>query len=165
MVTRPDLESLARSILAIHPVRVVRWRKSLSGVAWHITKNGSLVETRIETPRPHTPLSFAIFAHELGHHLQRVERASWPSRMEQEYDAWQRAFALMRQHGVPITEKVERRYVQAMRYALAKALRRGAVRIPAYFVRFLDEPYLRRLQARARGRWNRNGKRPSVHLP
>jgi len=151
------LEALARSILAAHPVRVVRWRRNLSGVAWHVTRNGK-VETRIEAPRPRTPLSFAIFAHEIGHHLQRAEQASWPSRMEQEDDAWQRAFALMRAHGVPVTERVERRYVEAMRYALAKALRRGAARIPVQFERYLDEPYFRRLRARMERR--RNGHTP-----
>ncbi len=151
-MTPSALEAVVRSLLAAYPVRVMRWRKSLSGVAWHVEKKGVFVETRIEAPRPRTPLSFSIFAHEIGHHLQHMERASWPSRMEQEHDAWERAFVLMREHGVPITEKVEKRFHDSMRYALAKALRRGARRVPQPFEHFLDDPYIQRVRERAERR-------------
>ena len=111
----------ALSLLRAHDVRVCHWRASMSGIAWvgHPRRP-------IETPHPRSPLSFAILAHEVGHHALGALRPRW----REEYLAWEFAFAQMRQLGVPIEPRVRERHAASMRYALAKALRRGLRQVP-----------------------------------
>ena len=111
----------ARALLAEHGVRVCHWRRELTGLAWL-----GHPERPIETPHPRSPLSFAVLAHEVGHHALGRVRPRW----REEQLAWHFAFEQMRRLGVPITPEVEQRYAAAMRYALAKALRRGLKHIP-----------------------------------
>ena len=42
----------------------------------------------------------------------------------------------MQRSGVPIDERVKRRYEMSMRYAVGKAMRRGIKRLPEVLVRF-----------------------------
>jgi hypothetical protein len=100
----------ARALLREHGVRVCHWRRNMTGIAW-------LGHPRrpIETPHPRSPLSFAILAHEVGHHAQGIIRPRW----REEQLAWAFAFEAMREHGVPVTERVRDRYAGSMRYALA----------------------------------------------
>jgi hypothetical protein len=118
----------ALALLEAHGVRVCHWRASMSGIAWlgHPARP-------IEAPHPRSPLSFAVLAHEVGHHALGVLRPRW----REEHLAWQYAFGQMRELGVPITGRVQERYARAMRYALAKALRRGLREIPAELAQFL----------------------------
>ncbi|MBL8965270.1 MAG: hypothetical protein JNK70_14590, partial [Phycisphaerae bacterium] len=47
-------------------VKVRRWRTSMSGVAYEIEYRDGTKKRLIESPRPRSPLSMAIFLHEIG---------------------------------------------------------------------------------------------------
>lgn len=117
----------ALALLREHDVRVCHWRGNMTGLAWlgHPSRP-------IEAPHPRSPLSFAVLAHEVGHHAQGLIRPRW----REEHLAWEFAFQQMEEHGVPITERVRERYARSMRYALAKALRRGLREIPTELASF-----------------------------
>ena len=87
----------------------------------------------IEAPHPRSPLSFAILAHEVGHHALGKLRPRW----REEQLAWEFALEQMRFHQVPVTDRVTERYAASMRYALRKALRRGLREIPEELIPFL----------------------------
>ena len=119
----------ARRLLAEHGVRVCHWRRNMTGIAWigHPTRP-------IEAPHPRSSLSFAILAHEVGHHALGKVRPRW----REEHLAWEFALEQMRRLGVPIQPAVTDRYAASMRYALAKALRRGLKQIPPELARFIQ---------------------------
>ena len=118
----------ARSLLQQHGVRVCHWRSNMTGIAWigHPAR-------AIEAPYPKSPMSFAVLAHEVGHQSLGKVRPRW----REEQLAWQFALDAMHAHGVPVTDSVRERYSDSMRYALAKALRRGLKQIPNELVPFL----------------------------
>ena len=119
----------ASGLLREHDVRVCHWRSNMSGIAWigHPRRP-------IEAPHPRSALSFAVLAHEVGHHVLGSIRPRW----REEQLAWQFAFGQMERLGVPLTDAVRERYAASMRYALAKALRRGLREIPAELVEFVS---------------------------
>ncbi len=121
----------ALALLEEHGVRVCHWRATMSGVAWvgHPRRP-------IEAPHPRSPLSFAILAHEVGHHALGSVRPRW----REEQLAWEFALAQMERLGVPVTARVRERHAAAMRYALAKALRRGLRAVPPELAPFALEP-------------------------
>ena len=116
-------------LLKDHRVRVCHWRRNMTGIAWI-----GHPKRPIEAPHPRSPLSFAILAHEVGHHTLGIVRPRW----REEQLAWEFALAQMERLGVPLTESVQNRYAASMRYALAKALRRGLRQIPAELARFVQ---------------------------
>lgn len=120
----------ALTLLREQGVRVCHWRGTMTGIAWlgHPARP-------IEAPHPRSSLSFAVLAHEIGHHANGRIRPRW----REEQLAWEFALSAMARLGVPISERVTARYHQSMRYALAKALRRGLREIPAELA-FLLEP-------------------------
>ena len=120
----------ASRLLREQNVRVCHWRSSMSGIAWigHPLRP-------IETPHPRSSLSFAVLAHEVGHHVLGSVRPRW----REEQLAWQFAFAQMERLGVPLTDAVRERYAASMRYALAKALRRGLREVPAELIEFIQQ--------------------------
>lgn len=107
-----------------HAVRVRRWRTQMTGCAWRVYYRDGQVISWIESPYPKTPISLAIFLHEVGHHVIGFDR--YRRRCDEEYHAWQWALAEMRRLGVEPDERVMRRYDLSMRYAVDKAVRRGA---------------------------------------
>ena len=107
----------------------------MSGCAWRAVYSDGSVTAWIEAPRPKGPMSLAIFLHEVGHHAVGFD--GWPTRCAEELAAWEWALAAMRAEGIAPTARVERRFELSMRYALAKALRRGLRRVPPELVRFL----------------------------
>lgn len=119
----------AGKLLREHRARVCHWRGNMTGIAWI-----GHPERPIEAPHPRSPLSFAILAHEVGHHALGVIRPRW----REEHLAWQFAFDQMERHGVPVTATVRDRYAASMRYALAKALKRGLREIPAELAQFVQ---------------------------
>lgn len=122
----------ALRLLREHNVRVCHWRRNMTGLAWI-----GHPQRPIETPHPRSPLSFAVLAHEVGHHALGRTRPRW----REEQQAWLFAVEQMRRLGVPVTPEVEQRYAAAMRYALAKALRRGLKRVPPELLPFIEEPH------------------------
>ena len=122
--------SQALALIDQHRVRVCHWRANMTGIAWI-----GHPERPIEAPLPKSSISFAVLAHEVGHHALGRVKPRW----REEQLAWQFAFDAMERYGIPITDPVRDRYAASMRYALAKALRRGLKQIPAELLAFLPD--------------------------
>lgn len=122
-------EAMTRAMLARYAVRVRKWRSSMSGVAWQVTYADGSVARLIEAPRPKGPMSAAIFLHEIGHHA--IGFGTYKPRCLEEFHAWKFALETMEAEGLTVTERVRTRMRDSLRYAVAKARRRGLKRIPA----------------------------------
>jgi len=120
-----------------YDIRVRRWRSSMSGKAWRVYYHDGRAMNWIESPRPRTPISLAIFLHEVGHHVIGFQR--YRRRCEEEFHVWMWALAAMRRHGVEPDAKVHRRVDLSMRYAVGKALRRGIKTMPESLLRYLPQ--------------------------
>jgi hypothetical protein len=123
-------DALVEEMKSTYNLRVRKWRKSSSGVAWTIRyiQSGRIVKL-IESPYPRGPMSCAIFLHEVGHHA--IGLGVYKPRCLEEYHVWVWALRTMREKGFNVTASVEKRMERSMRYALAKAMRRGLREIPA----------------------------------
>lgn len=118
-------------------VRVRRWRPNMSGAAWRVyLPNGRCINW-IESPYPKTPISLAIFLHEIGHHVIGFDR--YRLRCEEELHAWTWAIEQMRQLDIAPDQRVVRRVDLSMRYAVGKALRRGAKHLPETLRRYMPQ--------------------------
>ncbi|MEM9660813.1 MAG: hypothetical protein AAF937_00720 [Planctomycetota bacterium] len=127
---------MTRSMLREHRVRVRKWRSSSSGVAWQVTYRDGSVSRLIECPRPRGPVSAAIFLHEIGHHAIGFD--TYKPRCLEEYHAWMFALTQMERWGLHITDRVHSRVSDSLRYAVAKARRRGLKVIPAELVCYVE---------------------------
>lgn len=125
---RDRYERAAREMLVEHSVRVRKWRSNMSGVAWQVTYADGTVSRLIEAPRPRGPVSASVFLHEIGHHAIGFHRYS--PRCLEEHMAWMFSLEMMTRYELNITEGVRRRVRQSMRYAIAKARRRGLKNLP-----------------------------------
>lgn len=121
-------EAVARQMLARYDIRVRKWRSSTSGVAWEVHYADGTISRLIESPRPRGPISAAVFLHEVGHHA--IGLGAYKPRCLEEYHAWLFSLQQMHAHGLNITPKVHQRIDEALRYAVAKARRRGLKAIP-----------------------------------
>lgn len=131
-------DELVAEMKRTHAVRVRKWRQSTSGCAWQVFyRDGSMVRL-IESPYPRGPMSCAVFLHEIGHHA--IGFGTYQPRCLEEYHAWQWALREMRERGFNVTERVEKRVVESLRYAVAKARRRGLKRVPPELVAYCDRP-------------------------
>lgn len=135
-------EAMTRELLAHHGIRVRKWRSSMSGVAWQVTYTDGRVSRLIESPKPRGPVSASIFLHEIGHHAIGFNR--YRPRCLEEYHAWAYAVAQMQARGIPLTDRVQQRICQSLRYAVAKARRRGLKRIPPELVELLQSGQVER---------------------
>ena len=129
-------EAVVALMLARYGVRVRKWRKSMSGVAWELKYHDGRVKRLIESPKPKSPMSLAIFLHEIGHHA--IGFNVYKPRCLEEYHAWEFAVRAMEEHGFEVTERVRTRMSKSLRYAGEKALRRGIKRLPDEIVRYMD---------------------------
>lgn len=129
-------EQVARDMLQRHGVRVRRWRKAMTGIAWQVRYRDGTVTRLIEAPRPRGPMSAAVFLHEIGHHV--IGFNTYRPRCLEEFHAWEFAIAQMQILGLNITESVLRRRHLSLRYAIDKARRRGLRDLPPEL-----EPYTR----------------------
>jgi hypothetical protein len=118
-------------------LRVRKWRRTMSGCAWRVYHHDGRVINWIEAPVPKTPISLAIFLHEVGHHA--IGFQTYKRRCEEEYHVWVWAIRQMRKLGVEPDEKVLRRFDLSMQYAVGKAVRRGIKRLPESLNQFLPK--------------------------
>jgi hypothetical protein len=126
-------EALVEHMLEVHGLRVKRWRRGTTGVAYELRTAGrrgtpDRVERWIEAPYPRGPVSCAVFLHEIGHHAIGLGAVS--PRCLEEYHAWRWAAEGLAAAGIPVGPSVERRMREGLEYAVAKALRRGLRRLP-----------------------------------
>ena len=117
-------ERIVRAVRERYGVRVRRWRESMSGCAWCVYRGDGGVTRWVEAPRPRTPVSLAVFLHEVGHHVIGFER--FARGCEEEFHAWEWAVGEMRRLGVGPDARTLRRVERSMRYAVWQAERRGA---------------------------------------
>ncbi|MFN4244356.1 MAG: hypothetical protein ACK4PI_14100 [Tepidisphaerales bacterium] len=137
----PDYQPIIDQMKAAYGVRVRRWRRSMSGVATRLRYPDGREEAWIESPYPKTPVSLAIFLHEIGHHAVGFGR--FPTRAEEEYRVWVWALSTMRRLGIPPDQRTLRRVDRSMRHAVGKALRRGVKRLPAELTPYLPDTHRR----------------------
>jgi hypothetical protein len=107
----------------------------MSGCAWREYHEDGRTVNWIEAPLPRTPISLAIFLHEVGHHVIGFE--VYRHRCEEEYHVWMWALEQMRELGVEPDPRVLRRFDLSMRYAVSKAVRRGIRALPKPLGQFL----------------------------
>lgn len=124
----PDFTPIVDQMKARYGVRVRRWRRSMSGCAWRVDYDDGRSINWIEAPVPRTPISLAIFLHEVGHHAVGFDR--YKRRCEEEYHVWVWAIDRMREFDVDPDDRVTRRFELSMRYAVGKAVRRGMKEFP-----------------------------------
>jgi hypothetical protein len=120
-----------------YALRVRRWRRAMSGCAWRVYYHDGRVVNFIESPYPKTPISLAIFLHEVGHHA--IGFNTYRQRCEEEYHAWRWAIEQMKALGVEPDARVQRRFRLSMQYAVGKAVRRGIKQLPHTLVEFLPQ--------------------------
>jgi hypothetical protein len=133
----PDYAPIVQEMKREYSLRVRRWRRQMSGCAWQVRYADGRVVNWIEAPLPKTPISLAIFLHEVGHHA--VGFHTYRVRCEEEYHVWVWALRQMRAYGVEPDARVLKRFDRSMQYAVNKALRRGAKRLPAPLHQFLPQ--------------------------
>ena len=92
-----DYSQLVDDVKKCYDVRVRKWRRSMSGCAWRVYYHDGRVINWIEAPVPRTPISLAIFLHEVGHHVIGFDR--YKKRCEEEYHVWVWAIRKMRELG------------------------------------------------------------------
>jgi hypothetical protein len=120
-----------------YEIRVRRWRRNMSGCAWRVYYDDGNAVNWVEAPYPRTPISLAIFLHEVGHHA--IGFRKYRKRCEEEYHVWIWALRQMRELGIEPDERVWRRFDLSMRYAVGKAMRRGIKHLPVDLLRFLPQ--------------------------
>lgn len=96
---------------------VRRYRTSMTGRAFTRADDWG-----IEAPEPKGPISFAVFAHEIGH--QMLHREGRRSRWLEEVEAWEYALAQFERFDLPGQEKAQADAAKSLVYAAAKANRR-----------------------------------------
>jgi hypothetical protein len=131
-----NYEAIVRTMKSRYQLRVRRWRRQMSGCSWRVHYHSGRCVNWIESPYPKTPISLAIFLHEVGHHALGFRHYRVHS--EEEYRVWLWALKEMRKLGIEPDERVRRRFERSMQYAVRKDVRRDAhARLPEALKRFL----------------------------
>jgi hypothetical protein len=133
----PDFAPIVELMKSRYDVRVRKWRRGMSGVAFRIRLRDGSIQNWIESPYPKTRISLAIFLHEIGHHA--IGFGVYRLRCEEEYRVWVWALNTMRSLDIEPDPRTLRRFDRSMRYAVAKAVRRGIKAIPVDLVPYLPE--------------------------
>jgi hypothetical protein len=128
-------DALVEEMKRTHNLRVRKWRRSSSGVAWLIRYHSGKTVKLIESPYPRGPMSCAIFMHEVGHHA--IGLGVYRPRCLEEYHVWVWALREMRERGFNVTPAVEKRMHDSMKYAVGKARRRGLRSLPVELHQYL----------------------------
>ena len=134
MTSPPPFTAIVRDMKRKYALRVKKWRKTMSGCAWRVYHADGRTVNWIESPVPKTPISLAIFLHEVGHHVIGFEK--YKKRCEEEYHVWLWAIREMKKLGVEPDARVRRRFDLSMHYAVDKAVRRGIKQLPESLHRF-----------------------------
>jgi hypothetical protein len=121
-------DQLVLHMKQVHSVRIVRWRKSMTGCAWVVDYEDDTAVNLIESPYPRGPVSCAIFLHEIGHHAIGFYR--YKPRCYEEYMAWQWAIETMEQEGFNVTDRVRGRVRDSVQWSVDVALQRGLKNLP-----------------------------------
>lgn len=132
-----DFAHIVEQMKQRYEIRIRKWRRSMSGCSWRVYYHDGGAINWIEAPYPKTPISLAIFLHEVGHHA--IGFQTYKKRCEEEYHVWVWAIERMRELGIEPDERVWRRFELSMRYAVGKAMRRGIKILPRPLHQFLPQ--------------------------
>jgi hypothetical protein len=132
-----DFMDIVEEMKRRYDIRIRRWRSSMSGKAWCVYYDDGRAIRWVEAPRPKTPISLAIFLHEVGHHVIGFQK--YRRRCEEEFYVWMWALNEMRRHKIEPDFKVQRRVERSMQYAVGKAVRRGIKEIPQSLLCYLPQ--------------------------
>ncbi|MCU0688701.1 MAG: hypothetical protein MUE97_03020, partial [Phycisphaerales bacterium] len=86
MSAQDRYDAVTRAMLAQYGIKVRKWRTSMSGVAYELKYRDGTIKRLIESPYPKSPMSAAIFLHEIGHHA--IGFHTYKPRCLEEYHAW-----------------------------------------------------------------------------
>ena len=121
-------DELVTEMKKTHGLRIRKWRSSSTGCAWIVRYADGGEAKLIESPYPKGPMSCAIFLHEVGHHA--IGFGTYKPRCLEEYYAWKWSLGMMREKGINVTESVQKRMDESIKYAVKKAQRRGLKTLP-----------------------------------
>lgn len=96
---------------------VRKWRKNNTGTAYTKSEDWG-----IEAPMPRGPISFATFAHEVGH--QDLHRFNSAPRWLEEVEAWEYALAQFERFGLDGIDKARADAARSIVWACVKASKR-----------------------------------------
>lgn len=123
--TKYTYEEAGKVLLAETKVRIGKYRKSMTGRAYHKTP---IREAYIVCPEPKTAISFYVFAHEIGHIVANpdLKAPSWKREIEaNEYSKQQ-----FIRFGLKLPRKVLAEMNRYSAYSVCQALNRGMKMIP-----------------------------------
>ena len=112
-------EEAAEVLLRESGCTVRKYRSSNSGEAFTSSKDWG-----IEVPRPRGPMSFAVFAHEVGHQMLHRGNESKPRWLE-EIEATEYALAQFERFRLDGAEEAKKREARNLRHSAKKANRRA----------------------------------------
>lgn len=138
-------DALVEEMKATWGLQVRKWRTSTSGVAWETVWADGTRSRMIESPYPRGPMSCAVFLHEVGHHA--IGLSTIKPRCLEEKRAWDWSLREMKERGFNVTSRVLARRDDALRYAVAKSLRRRIRRMPVEMAAWLPPGVTLELEA------------------
>jgi len=130
-------DAMVEAMKESYGFRIRKWRSSMSGCAWELKDKQGNISRMVESPYPKGPMSCAIFLHEVGHHA--IGFHVYKPRCLEEYKAWEWSINAMVANDIRVTNNVLKRRDNSIRYALAKALRRGLKQVPLELDPYLPE--------------------------
>ena len=120
---RAMYDQMADELKSRYMIAIRKWRTHMSGVAYELKYRDGTIKRMITAPRPRSPVSAAIFLHEVGHHAIGFRR--YTPRCMEEFYVWQWAFREMVQRNIPVTPPVLRHYRRSMYHYVRLARKRG----------------------------------------
>jgi hypothetical protein len=134
---RAAYSEMVAELKAQYKISIRKWRGRMSGVAYELTYRDGRIKRLITAPRPRSPVSAAIFLHEVGHHAVGFKRYS--PRCLEEYYVWQWTFREMTARNIPVTQRVLRHYRRSL-YHYVRMARRHGTHVPHEVVQFAHWP-------------------------
>jgi hypothetical protein len=114
---------LVADLKARYKISIRKWHTRMAGVAYELQFQDGRIKRLIAAPRPRSPVSAAIFLHEVGHHAIGFHRYSL--RCLEEFYVWQWTFREMTARQIPIDERVLRHYRRSMQHYTRLARQHG----------------------------------------
>ncbi|NNM87649.1 MAG: hypothetical protein HKL95_03930 [Phycisphaerae bacterium] len=121
-----------------YQISIRKWRSTMSGVAYELHYSNGQVKRMVAAPRPKSPVSCAIFLHEVGHHA--IGFRKFRPRCLEEFHVWQWAFAEMGRWNIPIDQRVRHHYQRSMYHYVQLAKKRGLQHLPEILRQFQHGP-------------------------
>jgi len=133
VLPRADYHQLVRDLKHRYKIAIRKWRTHMSGIAYELTYRDGRIKRLIAAPQPRSPVSAAIFLHEVGHHAIGFRR--YASRCLEEHYVWQWTFREMEARGIRITPRVMRHFRRSM-YHYVKRSHERHEHVPAELAHF-----------------------------